>query len=171
MLSIHYCSIVSTTKFFVYRLSILSENTELLNRNYSMNTTKLIAVLVVVVLGGCTYLYFSNPSETGTTIPVAQDQNIVGEAEEGEMVEDMNEMSDTPAPVISNPVVETPTPVNVPVEPADTESSDVSTTPEDNQSEAVDTTLSDLDTLFDDEYDDSEIDSSLEDNLNDSYDI
>jgi len=134
-----------------------------------MNTTKLIAVLVIVVLGGCTYLYFSNSDKAEGPFPVVQDQDVV---EEGETAGDINEASDT-VPVATDPVVETPVsvPTVVPVTPAPTESSDVSTTPEDNQSEAVDTTLSDLETLFDDEYDDSEVDASLEDNLNDSYDI
>jgi len=131
-----------------------------------MTTSKLIAVLIIAVLGISAFMYFSDSDEMESPAPVVQDENNVEEEGDTESTEEMDDMSDTtPAPVIPSPVVETPkTETN-------TESEEVSTVPEDNQSEEVDTTLSDLDSLFDDEYDDSEVDASLEGNLNDSYDI
>ena len=132
-----------------------------------MTTSKLIAVLIIAVLGIGAFMYFSDSDEMNSPVPAVQDQKTDEQEGDTEPTEEMDDMSDaTPAPATPSPVVETPkTETNV------TNTTEVNTIPEDNQSEEVDTTLSGLDSLFDDEYDDSEVDASLEGNLNDSYDI
>lgn len=131
-----------------------------------MNKNILIALAVLVLAGGAVVLMHDHKdhdhgAKPDSTIPPAAapaDETAAPAAEA-----EMDDMTDTAAPAEvppAAPAADTTPAATVSEAPAAADTS-----------AATNATLSELDSLFDEEYDDSSVDASFEDNLDESYGI
>lgn len=116
-----------------------------------------VTLAIAVAAGGYFFLVVNQaPQSADTYVPPVEEENVTGDIDEGEDVD----------------VAVEPVAVATPAAPAK-EDLVAEEVPENDagavDGEDVEKTLSELDTLFEEDYDDSDLDASFEDNLDQSY--